>query len=110
MKVVARRYFPAPPPGTPSPPPLWESGVLERIARDAGLVPDGAFDVRWAYEFADAHALTRSMLAVAGLAVSVGPDRLGEVRDEIVEALAPYRTAGGGYRLENEFRFLVARV
>jgi hypothetical protein len=50
------------------------------------------------------------MLAVAGLAVSVGPDRLGEVRDEIVEALAPYRTAGGGYRLENEFRFLVARV
>jgi hypothetical protein len=50
------------------------------------------------------------MLAPAGLAELVGPAREAEVRDEIVEALAPYRTPSGGYRLENESHFMVARA
>jgi hypothetical protein len=35
---------------------------------------------------------------------------LEEVRAAIVEGLAPYRTRAGGYRLENEFHFLIARA
>jgi hypothetical protein len=40
----------------------------------------------------------------------VGPEREEEVRAAIVEGLAPYRTPGGGYRLRNEFHFLIART
>ena len=32
------------------------------------------------------------------------------LRDVIVEALEPYRTPEGGYRLGNEWHFLVARA
>jgi hypothetical protein len=31
------------------------------------------------------------------------------LREALLERLAPYRTAAGGYRLENVFRVLVAR-
>jgi len=44
MKQVARRYAPPPPPGAPPPPRLWQPGVLEALATEAGLTPDCAFD------------------------------------------------------------------
>jgi SAM-dependent methyltransferase len=110
MKVVVRPYLPAPPPDAPPPPELWRPGVLEELATGAGLTPEAAFDTRWAYEYADEDALGRAMVAPAGIAELVGPSREAEVRAEIVAELAPYRTAEGGYRLENEFHFLIARA
>jgi hypothetical protein len=50
------------------------------------------------------------MLAPAGLALLVGPEREPAVRDQIVAALAPHRQADGSYELENEFRIVVARA
>jgi hypothetical protein len=32
------------------------------------------------------------------------------VKAAIIEGLAPHRTTAGGYRLENEFHFLIARA
>jgi SAM-dependent methyltransferase len=110
MKQVARRYAPAPPPDAPPPPKLWEAGVLERLATQAGLAPEGSFDTRYAFEYADEQALGRLLMAPMGLATLVGPDREAAVREEIVEALAPYRTPDGRYRLSNEFRYLVTRA
>jgi SAM-dependent methyltransferase len=109
MKEVARPFMPAPPPDAPEPPPLWKPGVLEGIAAQAGLSPVSAFDLRYAFEYPDPETLGRLMMAPAGIAKLVGPDREPQVRREIVERLASNRTADGGYRLENEFRFLLAR-
>jgi hypothetical protein len=50
------------------------------------------------------------MMAPAGIAMLVGPDREEEVRTAIVEGLAPFRTEQGSYRLQNEFRCLNARA
>jgi len=50
------------------------------------------------------------MLSVGGVAVLARPERLDAVGEQFVEALAPCRTPGGGYRLENEFHVLVARA
>jgi SAM-dependent methyltransferase len=108
MKVVVRPFLPSPPPDAPAPPPLWKPGVLEGIAADAGLSPALAFDFRFAYEYPDEQALGRCLVAPGGIATLVGPEREAAVRAQIVAALAPYRTAQGGYRLHNEFRFLVA--
>jgi SAM-dependent methyltransferase len=109
MKRVVRRFMPAPAPDAPPPPELWRPGVLEAIATEAGLIPETAFDIRWAFEFPDADALGRAMMAPMGIAEVVGPEREPAVRSEIVEALAPFRGTGGGYSLENEYRYLIAR-
>jgi SAM-dependent methyltransferase len=109
MKRVVRRFMPKPPPDAPPPPELWQAGVLEAIATEAGLTPETTFETRWAFEFPDDEALGRSMMAPAGIAELVGPEREPAVRSEIVDALAPFRTPGGGYSLENEYRYLIAR-
>jgi hypothetical protein len=49
-------------------------------------------------------------MAPMGLAELAGPECEGQVRREIVEALAPYRQADGSYRLENQFHYLIARA
>ena len=106
MKVIVRPFLPEGPP----PPQLWRPGALTELCSQAGLEPGPEFDVHWAYEFADDDALGRAMLAPAGVAELVGPEREPEVRRQIVEALAGCRTDDGGYRLENEFRFVIARA
>jgi SAM-dependent methyltransferase len=108
-KEVMRPFLPAPPPDAPQPPPLWSPGVLERLATEAGLTPERAFDTSWAYEYPDDEALARGLLAPAGLGLLAG-ERRGELEAGILEALAPYRTSSGGYVLENEFHYLVARA
>jgi SAM-dependent methyltransferase len=110
MKQVARRYAPPPPPDAPPPPQLWQPGVLEELASEAGLHPEAAFDTSYSFEYADAGTLGRLLMAPMGLAELVGPEREQGVRREIVEALAPYRRPDGSYRLRNEFHFLIGRA
>jgi SAM-dependent methyltransferase len=108
MKAVARPFMPPRPPDAPPEPDLSAPGVLERLASEAGLEPQSAFDLSWAYEFADEDELGRAMLAPVGLGDLVGAAREGEVRQQIVDALASCRTPDGAYRLENEFHVLIA--
>ena len=84
--------------------------MLEGMASQAGLESEDAFDITWTYEYPDPETLGRAMMAPAGIAVLVGPDREAEVRAAIVEGLAPFRTKQGSYRLQNEFRCLIARA
>jgi SAM-dependent methyltransferase len=109
MKQAVAPHLPAPEAGAAPPPPLWKPGVLEEIARQAGLTPESAFDTSWAYEYDDDATLVRAMLGAAGMA-----ERLITSQEEagaaILEALARHRTPSGGYRLENEWRYLIARA
>jgi SAM-dependent methyltransferase len=109
MKAVLRRFVPPPPPGRVDPTELWRHGNLEALATHAGLVPDHAFDVRWAYEYDDEPAMLRSMLSAGGFGAIVG-ERQAEARAEILAALAPCRTPAGGYRIDNEWHYLIARA
>jgi SAM-dependent methyltransferase len=110
MKRVVRPFMPARPADAPQEPDYSEPGVLEELATEAGLVPTTAFDAAWAYEFPDDATLARALLAPAGIAVLVGPEREQEVKDAIVSGLAQHRRSGGGYRLENTFHYLIARA
>jgi SAM-dependent methyltransferase len=110
MKRAIASVAPPGPPGVPPPPALWEPGVLEEMATAAGLTPVEAFDLAWAYAFAEEETLGRAMLSpglVVELLGSVGEEA---VRSAIVAALEPYRTPDGGYRLENEWHFVIARA
>jgi len=110
MKKVARSYAPPPPPDAAPPPKLWESGVLESLATEAGLAPQTAFDTSYAFEYGDEETLGRLLTAPMGLAELAGPEREPALRREIIDALAPHRAPDGSYRLNNEFHYLVARA
>ena len=51
-----------------------------------------------------------AMMSAGGFGAIVGPERQDAARDAIVEALAVCRTPDGGYRLENEWHYLIARA
>jgi SAM-dependent methyltransferase len=110
MKEVLARFAPPPPPGRLNAFTLWEPGVLEGLAAEAGLVPERAFDLRWAYEYADEAELTRGMMSAGGFGAIVGGDRQDAARASIVDALAVCRTPDGSYRLDNEWHYLIARA
>jgi SAM-dependent methyltransferase len=110
MKAIARPFFPPRPADAPPEPDYSSPGVLEALASEAGLTPEDAFDTGWAFVYPDAETLARAMVAPAGIAEAAGPSRQDELKAAIVEGLAPYRTVDGGYRLENEYHFLVARA
>jgi SAM-dependent methyltransferase len=109
MKAVLARFRPPPPAGRLDPSTLWQPGVLEALAAQAGLAPDTAFDDRWTYEYADEESMSRAMLSAGGFGAVVG-DRKDEARAAVLDALAVCRTPEGGYRIENEWHFLIARA
>ena len=94
----------------PPQPSLAAPGVLESLAKQAGLNREIAFDLSWAYEYENEDDAATAMLSPGPMreaATVLSEDRLREV---IVGSLEPYRTPAGGYRLENEWHFLVARA
>jgi SAM-dependent methyltransferase len=108
MKLIARPFLPPRPPDAPPDPDLSQPGALETLAVAAGLAPEREFDATWTFEYPDEDTLGRAMVAVAGLAILAGREREDELRTAIVDGLAPYRGPDGGYRLSNEYRFLIA--
>lgn len=110
MKQIARPYMPPRPPDAPPDPDLSQAGMLESLASAAGLMPEQTFVSGWAYTYPDAETLGRALLAPVGLALLVGPDREDEAKQAIVDGLAEYRLPDGSYRLENEYRYLIARA
>jgi hypothetical protein len=110
MKAIARPFFPPRPADAPKEPDYSQPGVLEAIATEAGLTPETAFYTSWAYEYPDDETLERAMMAPAGIGEIVGPEREAELKAAVVQGLAPFRTPEGGYRLDNEYRFLIARA
>ena len=110
MKEIVRPFMPPRPADARPEPDYSQPGVLEDIARHAGLEPESAFSTVWAYEYSDEDALRRTLVAPAGIAMLAGPSREEEVKDAIATGLASHRTKAGGYRLQNEFHYLLARA
>lgn len=91
-----------PEPEGPARPRLGEPGVMEQVARAAGLRPGPPAEVDVPYEVPDEDTLVRALLFdVAALGEEV-------VRRVGVQAAAPYRRPDGSYRFENRFRYLIA--
>jgi hypothetical protein len=102
--------MPPPPPGAPGPFALSAPGALERLLEQAGLQAGDHGTVTTVWRFADEATMLRGLLA-GGPAVRA-IEHAGEERvaAATLEALAPYRTAAGGYAIENEWRYLIATV
>ena len=89
-------------------PPVREPARLRGMAERAGLVVERLDEVVCPFHYADEDELLGPLFDSApGRAVSrrAGPVAL---REAVLERLEPFRTASGGYRLQNVFRMLVA--
>lgn len=64
----------------------------------------------WAYEYPDEATMARQMASPGMVTEAIRTSGEDNVRNAIVDALAPYRTQSGGYRLENQWHYLIARA
>lgn len=102
--------LPPPPPGAPGPFALSEEGAIEEFAVKGGLTPGERHEVLCVWAYPDEDTLLRALKST-GFAVKAA-ESAGEekVTEAVLEAVAPYRTSDGGYRLENVFTYLVANA
>lgn len=96
--------------GTPGPFRLSPPGALETLAADAGLTPEEVIEVPVEWCFVHVEDALDALLSAgpAVHAIQIAGER--RIRDAVAEAIRPFRTARGDYRLENTFRYLVARA
>jgi SAM-dependent methyltransferase len=89
--------------------PLTDPRRLRAVAEGAGLTVERLEEVVCPFDYADDEELLGPLFESAlgrSVARRAGPVAL---RTAVLQRLEPYRTAAGGYRLDNVFRVLVAR-
>lgn len=91
-------------------PAVGEPGVLEALALEAGLEPASASEVDVPFEAPDEERLLRALLAPGGVSPAIKHSGEEAVRKAISDASAPFRRPDGSYRIENRFRYLIARA
>ena len=83
---------------------------LEDLARGAGLRPDGSGRVSCPFGYPDLPSAVRGLLSTGLFDAAVAATDQQQVDKEITEALHPYRRPDGTIRMDNVFRYLIARV
>jgi ubiquinone/menaquinone biosynthesis C-methylase UbiE len=96
-------------PSTPGPFALSQPGALEALAMQAELTPVEVADVAVEWCFADLDDALDALLSSgpAVRAIQIAGDR--RVRNVVTDSIRSFGTARGEYRLENTFRYLIAR-
>ena len=102
--------MPPPPPGAPGPFALSDETKLKALASDAGLSPIAVVDVACPWIYPDLATALRGMLSAGPAERAIRASSFERARDAVAAAIEPYRTGSDGYRLNNTFRYLIARV
>jgi SAM-dependent methyltransferase len=100
--------LPPPPPGAPGPFALSAPGALEDLVRQAGLTPGAAAEFRTRWDYPDRETMLRAHLSSGPAAKAIRAVGETRVAAAASDAIAPFRTAAGGYTLENSWRYLLA--
>jgi SAM-dependent methyltransferase len=103
-------FLPPPPPGAPGPFALSTPGALEELAGRAGLESVSADDVLTTWRYPDRDTAVRALLSAGPAVRAIDAAGEAEVADAVVEWLGSFRTADGGYAIENTWRYLIARA
>jgi SAM-dependent methyltransferase len=101
--------MPPPAPGAAGPFALSDAGRLKSLASEAGLRPSAVVDVRCPWAYPDLETALRGMLSAGPAERAIRASSFERAREAVAASIAPYRTAGGGYCLNNVFRYLIAR-
>ena len=107
--VALRPPGPPPPPDGPDPFALSQDGALATLAEEAGLLPQEFRDVECPFAYPDEETAMRGLLSAGPAVRAIQAQGEDNVREAVRTVLAPFRTASGGYRMKNCFRYLVSR-
>jgi len=102
-----RSLLPSQHSSAPGPTALSGPGVLDNLLTRAGVATVESGNVEKAYEYP---TLDTALRAIRSAGLTLLAERTAgdtALTDAIASALAPYRTAGGGYRLEVESRYIL---
>jgi SAM-dependent methyltransferase len=102
--------MPPPPPGAPGPFALSDETKLRAFAMEAGLTPLTVVDVPCPWIYPNLETALKGMLSAGPAERAIRASSMQQASDAIAGAIAPYRTASGGYHLNNVFRYLIARA
>jgi SAM-dependent methyltransferase len=102
------RFLPPKPPGAPGPMALSGPGVLDALVERSGLALTEAGYLQGQFEFPDEATMLRGQRSTPLAVLAERAAGEDAVREAILRAYAPYRTASGGYRLEVEWRYVKA--
>jgi SAM-dependent methyltransferase len=100
------RFLPPPPPDAEPPIPLAEPGRVEALLERAGLAPLAGGEVACPFAFVDLAMAVRALMSAGPMVAAARRAGDEEVRRAVAEALAPFGTADGGYRLRNTLRYV----
>jgi SAM-dependent methyltransferase len=101
-------FLPGPPPSPPGGGNYSDPGVLEALARGAGLAPVTTGDIVCTFEYADQAEIVRVVLAAGLTVLAVRLAGEAPVRAAIEQAIVPFRAVSGAYRFVNEWHYLIA--
>ncbi|QMW00982.1 class I SAM-dependent methyltransferase [Spirosoma foliorum] len=100
--------MPPPPPGTPGPFALSEDGALEKLVGDAGFQPGMRQRVSCPFVYPDLHTALKGLLSAGPAQRAIGNTSYEAAAEAVTNAIAPFRTELGGYRMGNTFYILEA--
>jgi len=109
LVAALKPVLPAPPPGAPGPFALSDEKVLKDFASAAGLNPVSVFDVQSPWSYPDEATAIRGLgsSGVAARAMSHSGDSAVDAAH--AAAIAPFQKADGSYRINANFRCLLAQ-
>jgi hypothetical protein len=96
------------PPGSPGAFALSPSGVLEDLVTGSGFTPKETGYIELPYEYPDHATMLRAQCSSAPAVLAARTSGEANVVAALANAMEPYRTETGGYRLQNEYRYLTA--
>jgi SAM-dependent methyltransferase len=106
--AALKPLLPPPPPGAGGPFALSDEAALRAIVEKAGLGSGAVVDVSCPWEYPDLSVALRGLLSSGPVVLAIRTTGEEKVRAATTEAIAPFRTSSGGYRIENKFRYLIA--
>lgn len=108
VMTALHRLVPPRPAGSSGPFALSPPGVLEELAARGGWTQIETGYLELPYEYPDQATMLRAQCSSAPAVLAARTSGQAAVEHAITSALAPYRTASGGYRLKTEHRYLTA--
>jgi ubiquinone/menaquinone biosynthesis C-methylase UbiE len=108
--TVVQDLLPPTAQGMPSPFAFSEPGALTELVEAAGFTFATEHDVTSTWEYDSPSTLLRGLLSAGPLVRAVAHSGSYTVTSAVLRAVEPYRTADGGYRLTNAFRYVVAEA
>jgi SAM-dependent methyltransferase len=100
--------LPPPPPGAPGPFALSGDGALAALMARAGLEPCETRDVLCRFDYASERDALRGLISAGPVVRALRHAGEEATREAVAESIAPFRRAGGSYRIDNAFRFTLA--